>query len=298
MYDEIEMPEVPARVDSQAGEVASPVSEVPQSELEPREKDPRRFYVYAYLREDGTPYYIGKGTGRRAYNKQHNMHLPVDRSNRIQIIERDMLEGEALALERALIIKYGRIDIGTGILRNLTDGGEGPSGMVRSPETRAKISRGNMGKPKSPSHCANISKGNKGKPKSPEHAAKCRLAAIGRKLSEEHKRKMSAALLGKEVSSETRAKISHALSGSKNPRFGKPASGPSKANLDKGRVDRIRVVSRPVVCVETGEKYDSIKSVASYLGRSYSFAYNRITGNRECDGVNFVLVGKAGNNES
>jgi hypothetical protein len=53
-----------------------------------------------------------------------------------------------------LIARYGRQDNGTGILRNMTDGGEGASGCNVSEATREKQSRRLAGKPKSPRHRA------------------------------------------------------------------------------------------------------------------------------------------------
>lgn len=108
------------------------------------------YYTYAYLRKDGTPYYIGKGKGRRKYSvTDHNIKPPRDKS-RIVILESNLTNIGALALERRYIKWYGRIDLGTGILRNMTDGGDGASGMIISQETRDKISKANKGKKRTP----------------------------------------------------------------------------------------------------------------------------------------------------
>lgn len=100
------------------------------------------FYVYLWFREDGTPYYVGKGTGYRGLNgSKHFVKCPVDKS-RIAIYNMPD-EVTALAYERYFIDFYGRKDLGTGCLRNLTDGGENPpshKGRPKSAEWRRKMS--------------------------------------------------------------------------------------------------------------------------------------------------------------
>ena len=77
-----------------------------------------------WLREDGTPYYIGKGHGRRAYNKHTRIgHAPSE--DRV-LVQEFPDECSAFEAEKFLIALYGRKDNGTGILVNLTDGGENP----------------------------------------------------------------------------------------------------------------------------------------------------------------------------
>lgn len=127
------------------------------------------YYVYAYLREDGSPYYIGKGKNNRAYEnhrrKNKGVHTPKDKS-RIIFLECALTEIGALALERRMIKWYGRKDLGTGILRNMTDGGDGVSGITMSEESNSARSTALCGiqrKPFTNEHLEKLSAAKRGK---------------------------------------------------------------------------------------------------------------------------------------
>lgn len=90
------------------------------------------YYTYAYLREDKTPYYIGKGRGRRAFHKENRVTKLPKNKDRIIFLKQNLTEEEAFKHEIYMISVFGRKDLGTGILHNRTDGGEGSSGFIVS----------------------------------------------------------------------------------------------------------------------------------------------------------------------
>ena len=133
------------------------------------------YYTYAYLREDGTPYYIGKGSGRRAYVKNHRINLPRDK-NKIIFLKRQLTEQEAFKHEEYMIAVFGRKDLGAGILHNLSDGGDGGASGYKHTEDTCRFRSERM-------------KGNKiwkGRNHSDTSKQKVREARKGKKLSNNH----------------------------------------------------------------------------------------------------------------
>ena len=119
-------------------------------------ENPYRFYTYAYLREDRTPYYIGKGTGERLYlNCNRGCNKPKDQS-RIIFLKQNITEEEAFKHEIYMISVFGREDLGTGILRNKTNGGEGSSGLVHSEESKRRQSLTKKGRKVWNDGCGNM----------------------------------------------------------------------------------------------------------------------------------------------
>lgn len=155
-----------------------------------------RFYTYAYLREDRTPYYVGKGKGRRLYKKgKGEVGKPIDKS-RIIFLKQNLTEQEALNHEMYMIAVLGRIDLGTGILRNKTDGGDGISGYKHSDEALRSLRERMIGNQLSKGHIHSIetrekiSKANKGRVYTEERNEKISLSKIGHSVSEETKQKL------------------------------------------------------------------------------------------------------------
>ena len=177
------------------------------------------YYVYQYLREDLTPYYIGKGKGKRAWDKKHRINLPTTKEL-IQIVAHKLSEQEAHLLEIKLICQYGRKDLGTGILRNMSNGGEGATGYKHTEEFKE-----------------NTRKFHTGKITSEETKKKQSLAAKGKHKSEEHKKN-----LRKPRSAEFKAKMSEiAKNRTVSPRLGKKHSDETKALLSTHRKGKTHV---------------------------------------------------------
>lgn len=102
------------------------------------------FYVYIHRRAtDGVPFYVGKGKGLRAWDVDRRTawwkRVMAKYGHTVEIAQDGLQEWAAFELERDLIALYGRRDLGLGQLLNLTDGGEGASGQIRSEESNQRL---------------------------------------------------------------------------------------------------------------------------------------------------------------
>jgi hypothetical protein len=205
----------------------------------------KTFYAYIHAKPDGTPFYVGKGWGRRAndfllrnpYHKNTTAKYGVD-NILVGTIDCSS-EKIAFELECGLIKCLKRMNIS---LTNLTDGGEGRSGSVASEATKAKMSAARLGKKipfRSLAYRAKQSASKKGKPghlhspeslkklidnhvgmtgkkHTPEALAKIRAAGMGRVHTPEAIQKMRDAQKGRvypKLSDETKEKMRESATG-------------------------------------------------------------------------------------
>jgi hypothetical protein len=163
-------------------------------------------YVYRHIRVDkNEPFYIGIGKDdgyefKRAYYKsiEKRNKIWIDIINKtsyeVEILFDNITWEEACQKEKEFITLYGRINLGTGTLANMTNGGEGTFGLKWSEESKLNNSA-----------------------RQKEEKAYW----FNKRFTNEHKEKIGNSLKGRPVSKKTREKISNSLKGEKHPQYGK-----------------------------------------------------------------------------
>jgi hypothetical protein len=216
------------------------------------------YYVYAYLREDGSPYYIGKGKGRRAYSKSHSVKLPADKS-RIVFITSNLTDAESQMLEVQLIEQYGRKDLGTGILRNMTNGGDGGEGYKHTKEMIEYLREKSIGRTHSDSHKKYMSDlmTGEGNPMFNITGASHHRYGIPHTSESNEKNRQS------NIGIQT---------GEKNGFFGKNHSDSSRRAMSENHAD-VRGAQNPrALSIKIkGVSYQTIKEASASLGYSYRY---------------------------
>ena len=102
----------------------------------------KEFYVYVMFKPNGSPCYVGKGSGGRwaIKDRSYNTHLMriIKKYGELATVKvrSGLTEEEAFQVEIALISAIGRSPYGP--LANLTDGGEGTSGVSEATIAKAK----------------------------------------------------------------------------------------------------------------------------------------------------------------
>lgn len=223
-------------------------------------------YVYRHRRLDTNEiFYIGIGSTKnfkRAYSKDNRnvywKRITSKYKYEVEILAYNLSWEDACELEVLLISEYGRKDLGTGTLVNMTDGGEGGLGAIRTEDSK-KSSSERMKGDKNPMF---------GKTHTKEASEKIRKAQLGRKKSDEERRRQSERIRNNPLlfTKEHRDKISEGTRGDKNGMFGRTYDKNPRA--------------RKVIDTETGIVYGSVREASELFNIGFSSLYAYLTGAR------------------
>lgn len=238
-------------------------------------------YVYRHIRLDkNEPFYIGIGSKKdfyRAYEKRKRNKIWNDITSKteyaVDILFEDISWDEACKKEIEFIRLYGRINNKTGVLCNLTDGGDGIYGAVRSLEHREKLRIANTGKVVSEGTKEKLRIANLGKKQSIETRQKRSNSLKGRKQSKEHTEKVRLKNIGKKISIESINKMIASKAGFKHSE----ATKKSISLSNKGKTRN----SKKILCVSDGLIFSSNKEAGKYFNIGSTAISKQITGKRK-----------------
>jgi hypothetical protein len=251
-------------------------------------------YVYRHIRLDkNQPFYIGiskndnYGNCKRAKSctgRNFIWKRIVDKTDyEVEVIMDGLTWEEAKQKEIEFIKLYGRLNSGTGILSNMTDGGEGGLGVVVSEITRKKLSENSKKK--------GISKETREK-----MASKLR----GRPLPDWQKELLRKAAIGKDVYWSKKKVDQYDLNGEFVQTFNSINDAARCLNLQQANIGKVlkkkrshtggyifvysgkpfslgeltfrrKNVRKKVVNLATGEVYDTMSEAAKKNGIKYDF---------------------------
>jgi hypothetical protein len=196
------------------------------------------FYAYVHIRPGADAYgafYVGKGRGRRShdFSRRNLYHTHIINKYGPKNIDVAQMEcsSEALTfdLERGLIKCLRNMGVN---LVNVTDGGEGVSGLRHSEQSRAQMSAKRIGKSHRKETKAKMSEISRGQAN--HFFGKSHSDETKKRISETKKTNPTNYWSGKSRSEETRKKISEALMG----RVGAKHTEASRAKISASQKGR------------------------------------------------------------
>lgn len=211
-------------------------------------------YIYKWFRKDTTHlFYVGAGVNDRAWKLSRRNNLTINIIRKIGkkgvVIKLFKMKNWKAALkeEKSLIKKYGRRDNKTGILSNMTDGGEGTTGRIMSEEQKKIVSKTNKNRIYTKEQRENLSK---------------KMRIIKANVSEKTREKLRQKFIGKPRPKWMRAMLMENLNRGriKSKKFWK-----SKKGLK--RLEKLRELTKIWHASDEGRTWHSIHGKETWINR-------------------------------